>query len=564
MFPFEPRDQAFQRDGAGQVRQHTRSAQTADLGRVSSLGEVCVDDVVLVVEDREELGHRRVPNPEQREAALPERIDVGPVAEIHHSEEQRIDRGVVVRSASLEHLAARPHGVGASDLRGRPRHDRRNRRGDGLVDGKPAKRLEQFGILVRLRRLEPRYDLASLLLRAGRRFGDRRLGDRRIRGSRGDGLCLLFGIGLVRARRGRLVGLPIAAEEHDGEHDGEHHNNGGYCTDHQGRRHPRPSQWLRTRRRRRWSECHGLRPRGYPRRGRQRGAIGRFGRRVQNGLSHLGRRRKAVVRALVRCPGNDRKQCELLQVGRKLMRIGPHLGRDLSALAGCRHNRLSGQALGHNQAQCVEVDPPVCVFEVLELLGCHIARCTDGKARLGLNGSIIAGQLGYPEVQYLHCVVGAGNIQHHDVVGLEIAMHDAHRVSLFERPQDLVDDACDLSHCERSIGDHATQRPATHELQGKEGQARFGSPVVQNPDRGRMVQTFQDQRFLLETTQPLFTLVRRGEMGDHDLDGDVDTQPDLGGAENDPEAPAAELFEELKAPHRLAEARNDVREVVHD
>ena len=88
------------------------------------------------------------------------------------------------------------------------------------------------------------------------------------------------------------------------------------------------------------------------------------------------------------------------------------------------------------------------------------------RERLGLRqfGPAVPVQFGKPEVDNLHVIA----VAHHDVLRLEIAMHDASGVRLRKTLSDLVGDVGEPSRREPAVGQQIAQGPALHPFHGDE------------------------------------------------------------------------------------------------
>ena len=132
------------------------------------------------------------------------------------------------------------------------------------------------------------------------------------------------------------------------------------------------------------------------------------------------------------------------------------------------------------------------------LLRRHVARRAEDHVRTGVRLVSVARagrcgqQAGEPEVEQLHVAVGA----HHDVLRLDVAMHDAGGVRGGERLGELRADAAPPS---RSAGaaDQRVERLALDELRREEPAVVELADLVDGDDV-RVVERRSGARFLLE------------------------------------------------------------------
>ena len=120
--------------------------------------------------------------------------------------------------------------------------------------------------------------------------------------------------------------------------------------------------------------------------------------------------------------------------------------------------------------------------------------------------------LASPKSTNLH-VIG---VAHHDVLGLEIAMHDARGMRLRETVGDLVGDVGEPSRRQPAVGQQVAQGLAFHPFHGDERHAGLMADVMDGQDVG-MVQGGSRLGFPLEATQAISIV---GETGWEDFDRD--------------------------------------------
>ena len=144
----------------------------------------------------------------------------------------------------------------------------------------------------------------------------------------------------------------------------------------------------------------------------------------------------------------------------------------------------------------------------------HDARGRAGGLRHGLRqfGPAEPVQLGKPEVDDLHVIA----VAHHDVLGLEIAMHDARSVRLRKTLGDLVGDVGEPSRRQPAVGQQIAQGLALHPFHGDERHAGLMANVMDGQDV-RMVQGGSRLGFLLEAMQTISIV---GDTGWEDFDRD--------------------------------------------
>lgn len=116
-----------------------------------------------------------------------------------------------------------------------------------------------------------------------------------------------------------------------------------------------------------------------------------------------------------------------------------------------------------------------------------------------------------PEVEEL----GAG-LGEHDVAGLQIAMHDALAMGLFQSVRDLDPVAERFLEWQGALAQSVGERLPFEVLHHQEVHARLSSDVVKRADVG-MVQTGDRARFTLEALSHGDVV---GEMGRQHFDGD--------------------------------------------
>ena len=125
-------------------------------------------------------------------------------------------------------------------------------------------------------------------------------------------------------------------------------------------------------------------------------------------------------------------------------------------------------------------------------------------------------------------------------------MHDAERVRGRERAAHLVDDLGDVGEGERAVGDAVGQRAAAQQTEDEERTAG-PAPIVVERDDVRVLDPRHELRFGLE---PLHEARIVGELGAHDLHGDLASDARLHRAVHRTERALADDFAELVARDR--------------
>ena len=199
--------------------------------------------------------------------------------------------------------------------------------------------------------------------------------------------------------------------------------------------------------------------------------------------------------------------------------IGLDRGRHGLGRGGPRERPSSGDGFVADESQR-ELIRSVIGVPSARLFGRHVAdraqhdaRGRAGGMRHGLRqfGPVGPLQLGEPEVDDLHAI----GVAHHDVLGLEIAMHDARGMRLRETLGYLLGDVGEPSRRQPAGGQQVAQGLALHPFHDHEGHAGLMANVMDGQDIG-MVQGRSRLGFLLETTQTISI----GEIGWEDLDRD--------------------------------------------
>ncbi|HEY8429920.1 MAG TPA: hypothetical protein VIL20_16170, partial [Sandaracinaceae bacterium] len=179
---------------------------------------------------------------------------------------------------------------------------------------------------------------------------------------------------------------------------------------------------------------------------------------------------------------------------------------------------MAGEHLVGDEGEAVDVAAGVD-GAARELLGAHVPRrADDGAAQRELRR--VAGPLllGDPEVAHFDEVGLVAARGEQDVVGLEIAVHDAARVRFAQRTRDLRDDAIHAREGHRSRGERVGERRALHELHHDEQAPVLELPEIVELDRVRVREPDDDLALPIEAlAQRLVAAVRRVQNLDRDV-----------------------------------------------
>ena len=233
------------------------------------------------------------------------------------------------------------------------------------------------------------------------------------------------------------------------------------------------------------------------------------------------------------------------QVGRRLRDVREqHLG---DARRG-RERRLAGAELVDDEAERVEIAAPVDRL-ALALLGRHVRGRAEDRARARAEVRIrLVERARDAEVEHLDVVALAVAIEQHDVLGLEIAMHDAVGLRAAQRAGDLQGDGdgARRRHAARAR-QLVAQRPPLEELRRDEGLPVEIADVVE-PHRVRVLDGRREVHLLHEAVDDL-PLTR--ELSVNELERDLPVHGMLDGGVDDAHAAPAE-----HARDRVAAARD--------
>ncbi len=234
-----------------------------------------------------------------------------------------------------------------------------------------------------------------------------------------------------------------------------------------------------------------------------------------------------------------------------------------------RKGRRAGQHLVEHDAQRVEVAAPVGA--AVRLLGRHVLGRADQQPAFGHARPLVVrtgfvardvAQAGDAEVEHLDqlgvLALVAGAADDHDVLGLEIAVHDAHVVRHADGGQHLRQDVDDARVGQRRVlADHLVERPPLDVLHRQVQQrAVVVLAEVEHAHRVGVLEARGGARLSLEALEEV--LVAR-ELLAQQLERDHAVQPELARAVHraDPSRGDHRLDHEL-AGDGLADARGTV------
>ena len=174
----------------------------------------------------------------------------------------------------------------------------------------------------------------------------------------------------------------------------------------------------------------------------------------------------------------------------------------------------AGRHLVQHDAETPDVAAGVQV-EAARLLRRHVARSADHHPRPRARFHIDHGrrrharELGEPEVEDLRIAVGT----HHDVLGLDVPMHQAAGMRRRQRTRHLDADVHDVAHRQGALPQAVPQRLALDELGHDVGAAVQLAEVVHDHDVG-VVQARRGPRFL---TEPSYRSASAASSGERNL-----------------------------------------------
>ena len=172
-----------------------------------------------------------------------------------------------------------------------------------------------------------------------------------------------------------------------------------------------------------------------------------------------------------------------------------------------------------------------------------VSSSSDAGVGAGLEAPIHA-QLGEPEVEDLRESVAG----HHDVLGLQVAVHDAGAMRLGEAFGHLRGQVDRLLRIHPAAAEHVVQREAFDQLHHDVRLAERLADFVDRDDVG-MVQRGCGARFLREAGQPIEV---GGVLGGKELDGDIALQVEVPRPEDLAHPPCPDAGQEFIVPETRA------------
>ena len=204
-----------------------------------------------------------------------------------------------------------------------------------------------------------------------------------------------------------------------------------------------------------------------------------------------------------------------------------------------RERHLADQALVQHAPQRVEVGAPVDATG-RHLLGTDVRHGAEQHPALGQAGHGVAAR--QAEVHDAQPHLAARLDRHHDVLGLDVAVHDGARVAVVERLGDTDADVDHGAERERALAQQRPQVLADHHRHDEEQRPLVAPEVVDRDDR-RVVHLRDELRLALETRLRL----RRQQRRRHHLDRHLAVEQRVARPVHDPHAAAPELGEHLVA-----------------
>ncbi len=218
-------------------------------------------------------------------------------------------------------------------------------------------------------------------------------------------------------------------------------------------------------------------------------------------------------------------------------------------LAVERH--MAGETLIRDDTEGIDVGAPVERLGA-RLLWAHVMRRADGHP--GARELAARRRLRDAEIRD-H---GQPVLVEHDVVGLDVAVHDAALVRVGEGARNLDQDLTDLAGGERAArGQHGRQWLATQELHDEIDHPAGLADAIDRDDAG-VLELGGRTGFALE---PLDELLVEREGKRQDLDRHVSLQLLFARLEDDGHSAAAQLFEDLVLVFQLLPHQIDLRHV---
>ena len=238
-------------------------------------------------------------------------------------------------------------------------------------------------------------------------------------------------------------------------------------------------------------------------------------------------------RILLQAPEDDRLE--------RLVDGGPARPRRLGELVDdavhdrlgiAREGRFADDAFVEERAQGVDVGPSVDVAAG-DLLRAEVAERAHQHARA--RHAALAGRPRQAEVHHAHADAESLLARHHDVLGLDVAVHHAARVAVVQGLGGLDADVDDVAEL-RVLPQERAQVRALHQRHDEVERVVVPAEVVDRDD-GRVVHLRHQLRLALEALLGLGAQLGRRDQ----LDGDVAIEPRVAGAIDDPHAAATQF-----------------------
>ena len=197
-----------------------------------------------------------------------------------------------------------------------------------------------------------------------------------------------------------------------------------------------------------------------------------------------------------------------------------------------------GEQFEEDDPHGVEVGPAVQRVAA-SLLGAHVlgraAHQPRSRQRAALRRRLLFQDLRQAEIHHLDEVEPRAERLEHYVVGLQVAVHDAEGVRLFERGERLFQHVGDTRERQRPlVVHHARQMSTAQVLHHDVRLTLLGAPEIEDGDRVRMAQTAGRPGLVEEARRGELVV---GQVGMHHLDGHGAPQSNLLGAVHPAHAP---------------------------